>query len=206
MPVDPQYLRQHYASLSDEALEAIDRDDLVDQARKYYDDEIERRKLARPRDAVPSDAPREDVRVEDGEEPDWLEDAAEVYSHTVFAGTAPPETAVDARNALEADGIPCHLELFETSEEKSTAPDRTLRWRLMVPGKLNLQATSVLDREIFNAEFEAEWKAHLEEFSDDELREMSPPVVFCGLYDRIERVKRVYEAEIARRKMRKESA
>jgi hypothetical protein len=211
MPVDPEYLCQHYASLSDEALAAIDRDDLVEQARRYYDDEVGRRKLTKSRDAVPSDAPREDARVEDDrpateDEPDWLEEAAEVCSYAVFAGTAPPETAVDARDALEAAGIPCHLELFETAEEKSTAPEQTLRWRLMVPGKLSQRATSVLDRDIFNPEFEAEWKAHLEELSDEELREMSPQIVFCGLFDRIERVTRAYEEEISRRKIRARSA
>ena len=46
MPADPQYLRDHYASLSDEALLAIERDDLVDLAQRCYDDEVGRRKLA----------------------------------------------------------------------------------------------------------------------------------------------------------------
>jgi hypothetical protein len=76
----------------------------------------------------------------------------------------------------------------------------------MVPGKLNMRATSVLDREIFNAEFEANWKTHLEALSDEELRAMNPEVAFCGLFDRIERVNRVYEEEVARRRLNSESA
>ena len=45
MPVDPEYLREHYAALSDEALLAIERAELVDTARMYYDDEFGRRGL-----------------------------------------------------------------------------------------------------------------------------------------------------------------
>jgi hypothetical protein len=76
----------------------------------------------------------------------------------------------------------------------------------MVPGKLNLRATSVLEREIFNQEFEDDWKTHLEALSDADLRAMNPQVAFCGLFDRIERVNRVYDEEIARRKLKSESA
>ena len=38
----------------------------------------------------------------------------------------------------------------------------------MVPGNLNQRATSILERDIFNPEFEAEWKTHLEMLSDEE--------------------------------------
>ena len=50
MQLDPDYLRQHYASLSDEALLAIDRADLVEMAQMIFDDEVGRRKLAPLRD------------------------------------------------------------------------------------------------------------------------------------------------------------
>jgi hypothetical protein len=69
----------------------------------------------------------------------------------------------------------------------------------MVPGDLNLRATSVLERDIFNTDFEAEWKTHLEMLSDEDVRAMDPREVFCGLFDRVERVTRSYEEEIARR-------
>jgi hypothetical protein len=58
---------------------------------------------------------------------------------------------------------------------------------------------SILDRDFFNQEFEEERKTHLEMLSDDELREMKPDVAFCGLFDRVERVTRAYDEEIARR-------
>jgi hypothetical protein len=48
-------------------------------------------------------------------------------------------------------------------------------------------------------EFEADWKSHLETLSDEDLRAMNPEAAFCGLFDRVERVNRVYDEEIARR-------
>jgi hypothetical protein len=57
----------------------------------------------------------------------------------------------------------------------------------------------VLDRDLYNKEFEETWKTHLEMLNDEELREMKPEVVFCGLFDRVERVKRAYEEELDRR-------
>lgn len=128
MPVDPVYLREHYASLEDEPLLANDRADLVETAQRCSDYEVGRRNLTR----VPIKAPM-------------------------------------AR---------------------------------YVPGGLNLQAASVLDRDIFNTEFEAEWKTHLETLSDDELHTMNPQEAFCGLFDRIERVTRAYAEEIARHRVR----
>jgi hypothetical protein len=204
MQPDPEYLRQHYTSLPDEALLEVDRADLVETAQTIFDLEVGRRKLVRQQDARQPDPPDDGGEMHGaGEEPGWLEEAAEVYGYAVQSSAAnAPDAAVDARDALEAAGIPCVLDLYEMPREKSPSSYETHRWRLMVPGKLNLQAASVLERDIFNAEFEAGWKMRLEEFSDDELREMSPQVAFCGLFDRIARVNRAYEEEIARRRMR----
>jgi hypothetical protein len=208
MQLDPEYLRQHYASLSDAGLLAIDRADLVETAQRIYDLEVSRRKLA-PRQPDPVYETEEDeaeVGSEtygDGEEPDWLEDAAELTSYCVPSSTAPPpDSAVDARDVLEAAGIPYYFDLCEVPPEKSLLPYGTHRWRLMVPGKLNLRAAGVLEREITNTEFEAGWKTHLEALSDEELRAITPKVVFCGLFDRIARVNRVYDEEIVRRKLK----
>ncbi|HXB74552.1 MAG TPA: hypothetical protein VNY05_40330 [Candidatus Acidoferrales bacterium] len=230
MQLDPEYLRQHYASLSDQALLAVDRADLVEMAQVIFDLEVGRRKPVPPRDTRhgqptiprqgdPLDEEADDEEADDdeaevdeaevdgethgaGEEPGWLEEAAEVYSYAVQSATAHAPDAVNARDALEAAGIPCYLDLCEIPREESLSPYGTHRWRLMVPGKLNLRATSVLEREIFNVEFEAGWKTHLEALSDEELRAMNPQVAFGGLYDRVARVNRVYEEEIARRQMK----
>jgi hypothetical protein len=95
MPVDPESLRKHYASLSDEALLAIDGADLVEIARKILHDEIARRLPAPPQanqrghvpqitrgrpDGLDGDEDIDRIPPGAGDEPDWLEEAAEVYS------------------------------------------------------------------------------------------------------------------------------
>ena len=203
MAVDPEFLRQRYASLSDEALLAIDRDGLVAIAQKCYDEELSQRDIhSQPgvRRADPA-APKPRVDREqpaDGQEPEWLEDAAEAFSVSEFHGGTSSQEAVQARDVLEAAGIPCFLDRSDVAEQKSVIPPSTL-WRLMVPGDLNLEAGSILDRDIFNADFEAQWKAHLEILSDEELGAVNPEDAFCGLFDRVERVLNTYEAELARR-------
>jgi hypothetical protein len=130
-------------------------------------------------------------------EPVWLEDAAEVYSVDSRFGS---DFGVDAETAcrvLEAAGIPCYLDFCEEPEEGDLPA--THRWRVLVPGNLNMRATSVLERDIFNDSFETVWKTHLEMLSDRELREAKPKEVFCGLFDRIERVVRTYNDELSRR-------
>ncbi len=192
MQLDTEFLRQHYAAMSDEELREINREDLVEAARQIYDDEIAGRKASVPAPVRrPAGPPEEEVEL------DWLDDAAEAYSSYARPGTTDPsEGSVDARDALEAAGIPCHLELVEEPEQE----DRMrFRWRVMVPGKLIHRATSVIDRDIFNAEFEAQWKAHLEMLSDEELRVMEPQYAFCGLYDRLERINHAYDEELQRR-------
>ena len=193
MQLDTEFLRQHYAAMSDEELREINREDLVEAARQIYDDEIAGRKASVPAPVRRPAGPQEEEEVE----LDWLDDAAEAYSSYARPGTTDPsEGSVDARDALEAAGIPCHLELVEEPEQE----DRMrFRWRVLVPGKLIHRATSVIDRDIFNAEFEAQWKAHLEMLSDEELRVMEPQYAFCGLYDRLERINRAYDEELQRR-------
>ena len=199
MELDPDYLRQHYDSLSDEALLAVDRNELVELAQTILDEEVGRRGLAQRRVArrahtsqslptqmdSPDGEPEEDGEPSGpGEKPVWLEDASEVYSFADLPGTARAADAENARDALEAAGIPCYLDLAEISPEKSAAPEPAHRWRIMVPGKLNLRATSVLEREIFNLEFEADWKSHLETLSDEDLRATQPELAFCAMYIR----------------------
>src|SRR5690349_22343976 len=111
MELDPEYLRQHYASLSDEALLAVDRTELVEMAKMIVDEEVRRRDLPHLRDTWRMHEPHRipgqpeptdgEAEVDDGppgtgDKPSWLEEAAEVYSRAVFPGTAP---APDAANA-----------------------------------------------------------------------------------------------------------
>ncbi len=203
MAIDPEYLRQQYASLSDEALQDIDRDGLVPAAQKIYDAEVGERQAQSAPPARRAAAASPKLRVErelviEGEEPEWLEDAAEVFSvYERQAGTS-SQDAVQARDALEAAGVPCFLDRSEIPEERTVTPPST-RWSLLVPGDLNMEAASILDRDIFNNDFEAQWQAHLEILSDDELAAVHPEDAFCGLFDRVERVLNAYEAELTRR-------
>ena len=197
MKLDTEFLRRHYAEMSDEELRTIDRGDLVGAAQQIFDEEIGKRKASEPpRPSRPRYEGEEEVESAD----DWLDDAAEAYSRYVARGAEPAPEAVQARDVLEAAGIPCHLELYEEPEQDD---QMQYRWRVLVPGKLVHRATSVLDRDIFNAEFEAGWRTHLEILSDEELRVMDPEYAFCGLYDRLERINRAYDEEVERRHLKR---
>jgi hypothetical protein len=205
MQADPEYLRQYYRSLSDEALLEIDRSDLIPMAQKYYDAEIARRGLATASNVHPLPTPKEAPLQEEigldheaNGNPAWFADAAEVYSTVVRPGGREQEQLADTRQILDAAGIPSFLEIVELTPEEKTISG-THRWRLMVPKKHHPRAWSTLERDESNADFEAGWKAHLEACSDDELLSMEPRIVFCGLFDRIERVARAYEEEMVRR-------
>ncbi len=205
MPVDLEYLRRHYASLSDEALLELDRSELIETAQKCYDEELVRRKPIGLTKPLVQTADLESHLPDFADKPEWLDDASEVFSQFEQAGvTTAPEIA-NARDALEAAGIPCYLDTSDPPEEEPPTQKPSRLWRLMVPGNLNQRATSILERDIFNAEFEAEWKTHLEMLSDEELRTMDPKVAFCGLFDRVERVTRAFDEEIARRQSKSKS-
>ena len=132
------------------------------------------------------------------EKPVWYEESSEAYSVDSRTLTDLGVDAETARAVLAAAGIPCYLEFCEDPPEDSGEPP-THRWRVLVPGKLNMRATNILDRDIFNDEFEALWRTHLEMLSEQELREADPREIFCGLFDRVERVGRVYRDEQTRR-------
>ena len=205
MPVDLEYLRRHYASLSDEALNELDRTELVETAQKCYDEELARRKPLAGTKALDQTEDIESHLPDFDNKPEWRDDASEVFSQYEAAGvTTAPEIA-NARDALEAAGIPCYLDLSDPPDEKPLRQKPPRLWRLMVPGNLNQRATSILERDIFNPEFEAEWKTHLEMLSDEELRAMDPKIAFCGLFDRVERVTRAFDEEIARRQSKSKS-
>ena len=200
MQITSEELRRHYASLSDEEIEEIDPAGLTEVARKCYEREVDARGLTA--EAAPPGA-REDA-VEDVEEsyeaePDWLEHAACACSYTAFPGTNHAPEAARAHDALVAAGVPCHLSV-SSPDGGSEDPQAYEEYRVLVPESLNLKATSVLDKEIFNAELEADWRAHFAALSEEELREVRPEVVCAGLLDRVDRLTRAYKDEVARRR------
>jgi hypothetical protein len=208
LPLDLEFLRQHYADLSDEGLRAIDRSGLVQAAQACYDEELARRapwgqaekSVSPPESAAPRHPPDAEKETTDGEPgpPDWLEQAACVGSFVLHRGTPAASLAESSRDVLRAAGIPCCLVREEIAPAPSVQPAYT-ECRVMVPGAQNLHAVSVLDRQIFNAELEAEWRAHFEELSDEEFRALSLDDMCAGLLDRVERLKRAYGDEVARR-------
>ena len=214
MQFKPDDLRRHYHSLSDEALLEIQRADLVEAAQSCYDAELAergldprgRKRTAPAVPAKPAEEPDIEVSQDDAgdDKPDWLANSDMVLSYVERPGMNVAGDMEKARDILAAAGIPCYLQFEVIPEDVAPTPARR-EWRLLVPGDDNLRATSILDRDIFNAEFENTWKAHLESFSDDELLKMRPDVVFCGLFDRIERITRAYDEELAHRGIEPES-
>lgn len=191
MQVDPEFLKTHYASLSDEAFDDIDRGELTGVAQKIYDEERGRRE---PSPTAGIDHPIFH-RASLEPDPDWLEDAACACSFRVSQGQYDAAEA-EARQALEAAGIPVHMETY--MEEPAA---RATSWtRLMIPSRDTLRAESVLDREIYNPQIEDTWRTHLSTLSDREFRELDFEGLIAGLTDRIERLRRAYKEEVSARR------
>jgi hypothetical protein len=194
MKLNVDEIRRHYASLSDEALHAIDRTELVETAQQCYDHEVAQRA---PLEKIRATPVHRDETEEEAEEalgsdpPDWIAEAACVCT---FGNAA--SDALNARVALENNGVPCYVE-FREMEPDVAAPARS-EYCVMVPGGLNLWATSVLDKEIFNEQVESGWRTHLQALSDEELLGKKE-ILLEGILDRVARLARAYDEEVARR-------
>ena len=178
MQIDLEFLRRHYASLSDEALLAVDSADLTEAAQQCYDEELARRKL------------NADGELNVADEPDWLEEAGCACTFPTKQGNQPPQNAENAVDALTAVDIPCRLVLHKTDPPPDPQP--WYEYHLMVPGDLNMQALSVLDKEVFNPEVESEWRTYFESLSDEELCAVDTEELFAGMRDRLERATKAY--------------
>jgi len=186
---DSDDLRRHYALLSDEALLALDPDDLTEVARRCHEDELVRRRLTRHDAAEGS--------VGSGESPAWLEDAACVCAFDSGPGQQPTEQLEQAESILTSAGIPCFVNAQEDTATRGQQP--RYRYELMVPGALNLRAVSLLDQHLFNPEIAAEWATHFEMLTDEELSALDLDDLTAGLLDRVERMTKAYEDELAKR-------
>jgi hypothetical protein len=87
-----------------------------------------------------------------------------------------------------------------TREENGDGSSAGEELNVMVPLALALHAAGVLDRDLFNEEYEAEWRAHLKMLSDKNLSMLNPEIFCAGLQDRLNRIKKAYAEEIAARK------
>ena len=200
MQVDPESLRQYYRSLSDEELSALRREELIEMAQECYDEEWERRGLVETQESelVEGGEDYEDASAKGEVEPDWLQGAAYVASFVSQPGRSAASDADEARLALKRAGIPCQISTVEVAPSSGDQPAQH-EYRAMVPVPLTLKATSILDKEIFNPQIEADWRIHLESLTDKELAALNPDVICAGLFDRIARLKRSYNDEVSRR-------
>ena len=209
MRIDRRELGRQYALMEDEALLDLSRDDLTDAAQKIYDLEIARRGLNKN---LPS---REEKGVQNGGSPqcdailqgadptpDWIEDAIVACSFVSSPGNAATEKASRAQTALKAACIPSHLGMT-LEPEAGDGHSSHETWNVLVPVELAPHAASILDRDLLNEEFEAEWRDQLNMLSDKDLLVLDPEVFCAGLLDRVARMQRVYAEEIGRRKLKK---
>ncbi len=153
MQIDPEEFKRHYAMLSDEALLEIDRDELVDTARTYYDAELAERNLAGT-DAEESASTTEAAAQSEGD----LQLVATFVSL---------EEANFARGLLRSADIPCSFE-----NEQSAVWSGIGELRLMVPATEYDRACEILDTEISEedliAQAEAEAEPHATPASEDD--------------------------------------
>jgi hypothetical protein len=76
---------------------------------------------------------------------------------------------------------------------------------VLVPVRLMVHAASILDRELFNDEFETYWRDHLSMLSNKDLMALDPDIFCAGLMDKLARMKRIYADEMAKRKTKDQS-
>jgi len=155
MKADLEDFRRLYSTLNDEALLAIDRDELVPAAQQVYDAELSTRGL---------DAPAEE------EEPAPAQNAFGENLVEIAAFDNPSEASV-ARSLLRIAEIPCILstDLPLTSSILNVATDI----KLYVPPEFVDQANEVLDHEISDEDLAAQAEAAAlleeEEETDEEI-------------------------------------
>ena len=119
---------------------------------------------------------------------------------TTFSGTDLGSTdAADALAALKKAGIPCEITKHEVDPADEPIGPPHIEYRVMVPSAFGMQATSVLDIEIFNERFAAEWETQLEALSDEELRTVNIESLCAGLRDRAERLRSAYARVLKKR-------
>lgn len=205
MRIDRRELGRHYASLTDEALLSMNPEELTETARTIYDEEVARRGLKEEIAAVEAidTSPRNLTGINDlldGEhvEPEWLENAVCICSYVISHGSDSVERASLAQTVLQKAGIPSHLVKGKETPDDDSAPERDIV-NVMTPVGSSLHAISILDRDLFNEEHEAEWRHHLKAFSDKDLLALDPELCCAGILDRAARMKRACAEEISRR-------
>ena len=207
MRIDRRELGRHYASLGDEELLSLNRKDLTEAAQIIYDLEIASRglntSLSAGEEVEEIGAVSKGINElmdEEHPEPEWLDDGVSACSFVASSGSASVEKAALAQTALGRAGIPSHLVMTQETMEDEGVPARDVV-NVMVPVALALHAAGILDRDLFNAEHETEWRTQLKTLSDKDLLALDPNIFCAGLQDRLARMKKVYREEMTRREL-----
>jgi len=224
MQIDRRELGKQIASLSDDELLNTKREDLTEVAQRIYDLEIANRGLggasATNRRIETTEAsfsagddPSEasfsaDDYQNDGEtsDPDWHQSGVVVCSMTDQPGEDAADRISKAQMALQAAGIPSHLSVKRESREAhalfSYPQDRYNLLEILVPVRYAMHAQGIMDRDVFNDEFETYWRDHIGLLSSEDLLALDPEIFCIGLLDKIARMKRVYAEEMAKRNLK----
>jgi hypothetical protein len=203
MVITPEQLRKHYASLSDDELLAMNRDDLTDVAVEVYDLEMKRRALTPVEEEEPIEEDHS-LRLSSAEsngETEEYDSGGDKFVAGSFIdsrGNSSAADAEDARRALQAANIPCELEVQDIPAH-TTYTESQVAYHIVVPAEFTLQATSVLDKEVFNPKIAEEWETHLSGLTDNQLHALNVDSICAGLLDRAERLRKAYTDEIRRR-------
>jgi hypothetical protein len=203
MPIDAEYLRRHYESLSDEALLEIDRADLTGVAQPIFDQEIARRQLHQHPEWTEAQentpAVFEPGAIDnEGPPPEWLEEAACPWSAYEDPSADYAGQGAEVQTALQDAGIPSRIVVRPPDEEPASTP-RNL-YCVMVPGDFALRANIVVGK-VFNRWAIAEWRSQLQSFTDEELLAINPADYWGALLEKAEAMKRAYQAELAERRL-----
>jgi hypothetical protein len=203
MEIDHRKLGEYFASLLDEELLETKRADLTEVAQGVYDLEISRRGLGKAsatqrmveRIEASLDG-RNDRSDDETADPDWHQNGVLVCSMMDQPGSNSAERISKAQTALQAAGIPSHLSV------KRYPDDLYDSMELVAPVRYAMHAAGILDRDLFNDEFETYWRDHLAMLSDEDLRMLDPDIFCVGLLDKLARMKKIYAGEMKKRNLR----
>jgi hypothetical protein len=144
MDISLDDFRRHFDLLSDAALLATNRDELVESARACYDEEVARRGLNSPPAGEIAEIAEEETSDTHEERPG--EELVLIATYNI------PDEASLARGLLESAEIPYHLE-----NEHSALGGFQLR--MLVPVAFEADALEVLESEISEEELAAQAEA-----------------------------------------------
>jgi hypothetical protein len=149
--IDPEDFKRHYALLSDDALLEIDREELVDAARPYYDGELTERKLALPDADESASSPNQS-----DDAPGQTDDGPQMVATFLSL-----EEANFARGLLQSADIPCSFE-----NEQAGVWSGIGELRLMVPASAYDRACEILETEISEEDLIAQAEAEATEMPE----------------------------------------